>query len=115
MSGLSHANNWTAALELFTSVHEDPQVLEQPKLLESGLIALSTALHKAGASVGLLIVLHFMLEHCIKVKNIYIFTTSYRQRSVKKLVKVVICPTSYFKLGHFKNCLGQTIFLNKLY
>ena len=28
---------------------------------------------------------------------------------------LVICPTCHFKLSHFKNCLGQTIFFNKLY
>ena len=64
---MSHANNWDAALELFNAAHEDPQVLEHPQVLEKGLIALTLALKKAGAMVDMLTVVHFMLEHQIKV------------------------------------------------
>ena len=67
MSALSHANNWVPALDLFHTAHEDPQVLEQPRVLEKGLIALTTALSKAGATGGMLMVVHFMLAHHIKV------------------------------------------------
>ena len=67
MSALSLGNNWAAALELFTTARTDPRVLEHPQTLESGLIALSTALGKAGTSDGMLRVVHFMLEHHIKV------------------------------------------------
>lgn len=68
MSALSHANNWSTALELFNAAHEDPKVLEQPQVLQEGLIALTTALGKTGATVGMLTVVHFMLEHRIKVR-----------------------------------------------
>lgn len=67
MSALSHANNWGAALELFNAAREGLQVLEQPRVLEKGLIALTTALRKAGATVGMLTVVHFMLQNHIKV------------------------------------------------
>ena len=67
MSALSHANDWNAALELFSAAHEDPQVLEHPQVLEKGLIALTMALNKAGTMVDMLTVVHFMLEHQIKV------------------------------------------------
>ncbi|XP_078357548.1 uncharacterized protein LOC144642464 isoform X2 [Oculina patagonica] len=66
MSALSHANNWSVALELFNAVHEDPKVLEQLQVLEGGLAALTTALSKAGAVVQMLTVVHFMLENQIK-------------------------------------------------
>lgn len=68
MSALSHANNWSVALELFNAVHEDPKVLEQLQVLEGGLAALTTALSKAGAVVQMLTVVHFMLENQIKVR-----------------------------------------------
>lgn len=68
MSALSHANNWNAALELFNAAHIDPRVLEQPQVLEGGLIALTTALNKAGSTVSMLTVVHFMLEHQMKVR-----------------------------------------------
>ena len=64
---MSHANNWGAALELFNAAREDPQVLEQPLVLEKGLTALTTALSKNGATIAMLTVVHFMLEHHIKV------------------------------------------------
>lgn len=67
MSVLSQANNWDTALELFNAAREDPQVLEHPQVLEKGLIALTIALSKAGAMVDMLTVVHFMLEHQIKV------------------------------------------------
>lgn len=67
MRALSHANNWSMALELFNAAREDPKVLEQPEVLEGGLIALTTALSKGGAMVGMLTVVHFMLEHQMKV------------------------------------------------
>ena len=65
MSALSHADNWDAALELFSAAREDPQV--HPQVLERGLFALTMALSKASAMVDLLTVVHFMLEHQIKV------------------------------------------------
>jgi len=68
MTALSHANNWSAALELFNAAREHPQVLEQPQVLEKGLTALTTALNKTGATTGMLTVVHFMLEHHMKVR-----------------------------------------------
>lgn len=68
MSALSHADNWDAALELFSAAREDPQVLGHPQILERGLIALTMALSKASAMVDMLTVVHFMLEHQIKVR-----------------------------------------------
>lgn len=68
MSALCHANNWSAALELFNMAQEDPKAVEQPYALGSGLIALSTALNKAGATVDMLNIVHFMLEYWIKVR-----------------------------------------------
>lgn len=58
-------------MELYNVVCSDPGVLEQPKVLEGGLIELSTALHKAKASDEMLSVVHFMLEHHIKVLGLY--------------------------------------------
>ena len=54
-------------MELFNTIKEDPKVLEQPHAIASGLVALSTALSKAGPSASMLIVIHFMLESWIKV------------------------------------------------
>ena len=70
MISLSH-NDWAAALELFTAVHEDPLVLEHPQTLDGGLSSLSAALEKVEAAAGVLSVVHFMLEHCIKVRGLY--------------------------------------------
>lgn len=67
MGALCHLDNWSAALELFNTIKEDPKVLKQPHAIASGLVALSTALSKAGPSASMLIVIHFMLESWIKV------------------------------------------------
>lgn len=73
MRALSHCGNWMAALELFTAVHKDPQVVQQAQALKSGLIALSSALQKAAASSGMLNVVHFMMVHHIKVRTLLYF------------------------------------------
>ena len=73
MRTLSHCGNWMAALELFTAVHKDPQVVQQAQALKSGLIALSSALQKAAASSGMLNVVHFMMVHHIKVRTLLYF------------------------------------------
>lgn len=73
MSALSHASNWSVALELFNAAHEDPKVLEQLQVLEGGLIALTAALSKAGAMVHMLTVVHFMLEHQMKVSYVVVY------------------------------------------
>ncbi|XP_022802629.1 uncharacterized protein LOC111340108 isoform X3 [Stylophora pistillata] len=69
MSALCGVNKWIAALELFNKVKDDPKVLEQPHAIASGLVALSTALCKAGDSASMLTVLHFMLESWIKPED----------------------------------------------
>ncbi|KAJ7389899.1 testis- and ovary-specific PAZ domain-containing protein 1 [Desmophyllum pertusum] len=66
MIALSRANNCSAALDLFNPAHEDPKILEQPQVLQGGLIALTRALDKAEASAAMLTVVHFMLEHHLK-------------------------------------------------
>ena len=58
-------------MELYNAVCSDPRVLEQPKVLEGGLIELSTALYRAKASDEMLSVVHFMLEYHIKVLGLY--------------------------------------------
>lgn len=71
MIALSHANNCSAALDLFNGAHVDPKILEQPQVLQGGLIALTRALDKAEASAAMLTVVHFMLEHHLKVRELF--------------------------------------------
>ena len=59
--------NCTAAFELFISVSEGPQVVDQPQILEGGLNALSVSLNNDGLGADMLRVVHFMLECGIQV------------------------------------------------
>ena len=91
MRALSHCGNWMAALELFTAVHKDSQVVQQPQALKSGLLALSSALQKVAASSGLLRVVHFMMVHHLKVRTLlyfYFFKFSAFSRDIRAAILV---------------------------
>ena len=106
MRALSHCGNWMAALELFTAVHKDPQVVQQPQALESGLLDLSSALQKVAASSGLLRVVHFMMVHHLKVRMLlyfYFFKFSAFSRDIRaailvfqniEMMDILVCQTN---------------------
>ena len=68
LSALCDAGQWSPALELFTNICLDTQVLEQAHALQKGLLSLTSALSRAGQGSGMLTVVHFMLEYHIKVR-----------------------------------------------